>query len=212
MGKFKQLSFSSERECQDKVLEFLRANRSRNEISVRTGQTPETIELWAKDWRESGLLPKPKRIAMGDIHAARLASNGYYKCLRKRYNSMIWTDKINNREFGFKSPVEAVPYFLDKGEPRPCVYCGAKPPKGKVWGLDRVDSALGHIPYNLVPCCGDGSQMSCQASKSKYPLRSWLAITIARAFGRPATPEEIEDRAQDIENTAKEITIFSSLA
>lgn len=208
MGKFKQLSFSSEQECKDKVLEFLLANRSRNEISTRTGQTPDNIEKWAKEWREAGLLPESKRRAMGFIHAARLASNGYYQSIRKRYASMIWNDKINNREFGFNSPLEAVPYYLDNGNPRPCTYCGLLPPEGKVWGLDRLNSDLGHQPGNLVPCCGstgDGSQMMCQASKSKYSLRSWLAVNIARAFGRPATEDEVETRASQVEALAAQL-------
>ena len=198
-------------EVKAKVLELLQKNRSLNEIHNRTGIVPGTIEDWAAAWRRDGLLSAYKREGAAFTQKAKLLSNGYYPSIRKRYHTIKRLDMLEKREFGFKSPVEAIPYFLDKGVPRPCIYCGAKPPEGKVWGLDRVDSSLGHVPYNLVPCCGDGSQMSCQASKSKYQLRSWLAITIARAFGRPATPEEIEDRAQDIENTAKEITIFSTI-
>jgi hypothetical protein len=213
MGKFKLLTFNSEEECKAQVLDFLRNNRSRNEISIRTGQTPEVIEMWANEWRNNGQLPLAKRRSMSLIHAARLASNGYYKSIRKRYASMIWNDKLNNRVFGFSSPVDAIAYFLKDGVPRSCAYCGAKPPAGKVWGLDRLDSFLGHIPGNLVPCCGNtehGSQMSCQASKSKYPLKSWLAINMARTFGRPATVNELDKRVKQIQDLARELCLTHS--
>jgi len=185
-------------ETRQKVLALLSSNRSRKEIETRTGVTFKTIQLWEEEWRNQGLLPQCKRKGMNFVNAARIASNGYYACIRKRYNGMQWTDKLNKREFGFVSQVEAIPYFLDRsGTPRSCTYCGAIPPAGKVWGLDRLNSDLGHAPGNVVPCCGTnetGNQMSCQASKSRYPLREWMAMSMARTFGRPATEQEVNDR------------------
>lgn len=199
----------------DKVLEFLKKSRSLNEISTRTGICVGTIEDWASIWRKDGTLTAYKREGAAYTQKAKLLSNGFYSAIRKCYHSIKGLDKLEGRQFGFNNPIEAIPYFLKDGVPRVCAYCGAKPSEDKVWNLDRIDSSLGHVPYNLVPCCGanaHGNQMSCQASKSRYDLRGWLGICIARAFGRPATVDEIEDRARDIENLAKEITIFGSIS
>ena len=195
-------------EVKAKVLELLQKNRSLHEIHTRTGVVPGTIEDWAATWRRDGLLTAYQRSGAAFTQKAKLLSNGYYPILRKRYHTIKRLDMLEKREFGFASPVEAIPYFLDNGKPRLCAYCGATPPEGKVWNLDRLDSSLGHCPGNVVPCCGSnehGSQMSCQASKSKYPLRGWIAINIARAFGRPATEEEVEARASVIETLAKSL-------
>lgn len=199
----------------DKVLELLKKSRSLNEISDRTGILVGTIEDWAAGWRKEGTLTAYKRAGAAYTQKAKLRSNGFYSAIRKRFHALKRLDKLENREFGFTDIGDSIPYFLKDGVPRVCAYCGTPPPKDKVWNLDRVDSSLGHVPYNLVPCCGSnpyGNQMSCQASKSRYDLRGWLGICIARAFGRPATVDEIEDRARDIENLAKEITIFGSIS
>jgi len=49
-----------------------------------------------------------------------------------------------------------------------CVYCGKSPQNGnaiKYNGLDRIDSKLGHIMDNIVPCCG-----TCNNIKSDLSL------------------------------------------
>ncbi len=197
------------KEAKDKVLELLRKSRSLNEISARTGVTPGTIEDWASNWRKDGTLTAYVRKGAAFTQKAKLLSKGYYPRIRKRYHTIKRLDKLENREFGFNSPVEAIPYFLDEnGNPRSCAYCGAIPPKGRVWGLDRLDSSKGHIPRNLVPCCGQtahGSQMSCQASKSKYDLRGWMAMNMSRTFGRPATTQEVEERVARVEQLATDL-------
>jgi hypothetical protein len=208
MNTFKVIRFQSEEEQKSKVLEFLKSNRSRNEISVRTNTPIEIIEKWASEWRKGGELPTLKRSPMDEIHAARILAKGYYGRIRKRYNSMIWNDKINNRSFGFDSPVKAIHYYLKDGKPRVCTYCGRSPKEGMVWGLDRIDSNLGHIPGNLVPCCGshpEGSQLSCQASKSKYSLWEWMTMNISRSIGRQADKRYVDNRIEEIENFAKEL-------
>ncbi len=202
------------KEIKDKVLELLQKSRSYNEISKRTGILPGTIEDWSVDWRKEGKLNAYVRDGAAFTQKAKLLSNGYYPCIRKRYHSIKRQDMLENREFGFKSPVEAIPYFLDNGIPRNCTYCGAIPAANKVWNLDRLDSSLGHIPGNLVPCCGSsehGNQMSCQASKSKYPLRGWLAINMSRAFGRTVTADELDKRAREIEDLARDLALTSSI-
>lgn len=209
MGKFLTLVFENESDCKAKVLEFLQANRSRKEISVRVGKPEQLIEQWAAEFRSNGSLRTSKRAGMDRIHEARLASNGYYKSIRKRYASMIWTDKVNGRLFGFKSSLESIPYYLDPaGNPRTCAYCGKLPPTGKVWGLDRVDSKIGHVPGNLVPCCSSNPEshvLSCQASKSKFSLRGWLEASMSRTFGRSATIDEINIRVNQILELSKSL-------
>lgn len=194
-------------ETRQKVYQLLlKPSNSRKTIEKRTGVTFKTIQHWEEEWRNQGLLPKCKRVGMNFVNKARAASNGYYMSIRKRFNGMRWNDKINNREFGFANQVESIPYFLDNGQPRPCTYCGSLPTEGKVWGLDRLDSSLGHIPGNLVPCCGatgEGSQMMCQASKSKFLLRDWLAFNMSRTFGRPVADTELDARIKQITDLAE---------
>jgi hypothetical protein len=196
-------------EVRTEVLEFLRLHRSQQEISTRTGIPVKTIEDWAVEWRKDGTLVGYKRAGMGFMTRAKQMSNGYYKIIRKRYLGMRWTDKVAGRTFGFSNPTEVIHYYLDAlGNPRPCTYCGRVPEKGKVWGLDRVDSSLGHIPGNLVPCCGshpESSQLSCQASKSKFSLRAWLEMALTRAYGHQIPSLLVDMRITEVLTRAKSL-------
>lgn len=198
-----------DKEIKDKVLDFLRKNRSQNEISERTGVSVGTIQDWAADWRKQGILIHFNRKGMEFASKAKLMSNGYYKSIRKRYNGMKWTDKLEKREFGFESPVDAIHYFIDEsGKPRNCAYCGKSPENGKVWGLDRLDSSIGHSPNNLVPCCSTNKEsrlLSCQTSKSKFSLEAWMESSMSRAYGKPLPSEVILKRLEEIYNLAKEL-------
>ena len=133
--------------------------------------------------------------------------NVYYKNIRKRYLGMRWTDKVAGREFGFSNPTEVIHYYLDdSGNPRTCTYCGRLPEKGKVWGLDRIDSSLGHIPGNLVPACSshpEGPMLSCQASKSNFSLRAWLEMAMTRNFGHQIPHLLVDMRITEVLTRAK---------
>jgi hypothetical protein len=196
-------------EKRKKALQLLKQKRSLKEISSRTGVSEGTIEAWSASWRKDGNLVGFNRPGSEFTKRAKLISNGYYKSIRKRYLGMKWQDQISKRIFGFQTPVDAIKFYLDEsGNPRPCSYCGRLPEQGKVWGLDRLDSSLGHCPGNLVPCCGshpEGVQLSCQASKSKYSLSGWMEMNIARALGRPATKDEVQKRVFEILKLAKEL-------
>lgn len=198
-----------DKETKDKVLELLSKNRSQKEISTRTGVCIGTIQDWASEWRKEGILVHFNRDGMEGSLKAKSMSNGYYKCIRKRYASMKWTDKLEKREFGFTSPVEAVHYYLDSnGHPRVCAYCGRKPEPGKVWGLDRLDSELGHIKGNLVPCCTTNEEtrfLSCQTSKSSFNLYAWMAVSMSRAYGKELPKEVILQRLEEIYTLANEL-------
>ena len=194
-------------EVRSKVLELLRLKRSQQEISDRTGVCIGTIQDWAAGWRSDGTLAEYKQAGSAFTARAQKMSNGYYKVIRKRYNGMRWTDKVAGRKFGFSNPTEVVHYYLDpSGTPRPCTYCGRVPETGKVWGLDRVDSSLGHVPGNLVPCCAshpESSQLSCQASKSKFSLRAWMEMAMTRNFGHQLPSMIVDMRITEVLLRAK---------
>ena len=195
-------------DVRNKVLELLKSNRSHTEISKRTGIPAGTVEDWAAGWRKTGDLNTYKRAGSEFTNKAKILSNGYYPVLRKRYLGMKWTDKKENREFGFANPVEAIHYYLDNGTPRPCIYCGLYPPKGKVWGLDRIDSNIGHIPGNLVPCCSyndESPYLSCQTSKSKFTLFGWLKSSMSRINGKQVDDRTVIERINDIKLFAENL-------
>ena len=132
----------------------------------------------------------------------------YYKIIKKRYFAMRWVSQQENCPFGFSNPTEAIHYYLKDGYPRLCAYCGRAPEQGKVWGLDRIDSSLGHIPGNLVPCCSshlESPQLSCQGSKSKFSLLYWMESNMSRANGGIVPFRVVERRLERIYTLAKEL-------
>jgi len=200
-------------EVRKQVLEFLRQHRSQKEISRRTGIPERTIEDWAVEWRKEGTLVGYKRAGMEFTTRAKQMSNGYYKCIRKRYHGMAWTDKLANRTFGFTNPTEVIHYFLKGGVPRPCAYCGRIPEQGKVWGLDRIDSSIGHVPGNLVPACSshyESYQLSCQGSKSNFTLLAWMERNMSRANGAPVPFRVVKQRLDRIYTLATQLKQLAS--
>jgi hypothetical protein len=197
-------------EVRRKTLELLRQQRSQQEISNRTGVTVGTIQDWAAEWRKEGTLAEYTQAGSAFTARAKQMSKGFYSVIRKRYNGMRWTDKVAGREFGFSNPTEVIHYYLDpQGNPRLCTYCGRVPEKGKVWGLDRVDSTLGHQPGNLVPCCSshpESSQLSCQASKSKFSLRAWLEMSMTRTYGHQIPSLIVDMRIAEVLMRAKALS------
>jgi hypothetical protein len=181
-----------------KALDLLRPQTSQQEPDSSTAE-----------WRNDGTLVGYKRAGMEFSNRAKQMSNGYYKIIRKKYLGMRWADKVTGRNFGFSNPTEAIHYYLDElGNPRPCTYCGRVPEKGKVWGLDRIDSSLGHIPGNLVPCCSshpESSMLSCQASKSKFSIRAWLEMALTRAYGHQIPSLLVDMRVTEILTRAKSL-------
>jgi hypothetical protein len=194
-------------ETRSKVLELLRQQRSRHEISKRLAIPYGTVEDWAAEWRKDGTLKVYNRAGQEFTNRARQMSNGYYPTIRKRYLGMRWTDKLAGRKFGFTNPTEAIHYYLDAtGNPRPCTYCGRLPDEGKVWGLDRIDSSIGHTPGNLVPCCGshpESPMLSCQVSKSAFTLRAWLEMALTRAYGHQIPSLMVDMRMTEVLLRAK---------
>jgi hypothetical protein len=204
-------------EVKAKVLKLLQEDYSQSDVCKLTGVSVGSLDDWTPEWRKKGLIAGYKKPGMEFFAKGKSISNGYYGSIRKRYNSMQWTDKCNNRFFGFNKVTEAIHYYLDtSGNPRLCTYCGSKPPEGKVWGMDRIDSSIGHKPGNLVPCCyihNGNRQLSCQVSKSKFSLREWLQISMSRTFGRQVREDELDDRIlviMDVANQLEAINIMMS--
>ena len=106
-------------EIRKQVLDFLRQHRSQQEISIRTGIPERTIEDWAVEWRKEGTLVGYKRAGMEFTNRAKQMSNGYYKMYSETIHSMRWTDKLENRTFGFNNPTEAIHYYLKDGRSSP---------------------------------------------------------------------------------------------
>jgi|SRR5208282_2909616 len=201
------------KETRQKTLYLLRQHRSQQEISNRVGIPIGTIEDWAAAWRKDGSLVGYLRAGQEFTNRAKQMSNGYYTSIRKRYLGMRWTDRLENRQFGFENPTQAIHYYLKDGVPRSCAYCGRLPEVGKVWGLDRLDSSIGHVPGNLVPCCSshpESSQLSCQSSKSKFSLSAWLEMSLSRSHGM-LVPTLVERRIAEISDLAKQLLLENGL-
>ena len=195
-------------EVRNQVLELVRQQLSGHVISERMGIPFGTIENWTTEWRKNGMLTGYKRAGTEFTKRAQQMSNGYSTSIRKRYFGMRWTDQLEGRQFGFDNPIQAIHYYLKDGRPRPCAYCGRIPEYGKVWGLDRIDSSLGHIPGNLVPCCSshyESPQLSCRGSKSKFSLLSWMERSMSRANGGIVPFRVVEQRLERIYTLAKEL-------
>jgi hypothetical protein len=132
----------------------------------------------------------------------------YDKSIRKRYFGMRWIAQQEKIEFGFSNPDEVAHYYLKDGQPRPCAYCGRIPEQNKVWGLDRIDSSLGHIPGNLVPCCSshpESPQLSCQGSKSKFTLLAWMERNMSRANGGVVPFFVVKQRLKRVYDLAQQL-------
>jgi hypothetical protein len=132
----------------------------------------------------------------------------YDKSIKKRYLAMRWVSQQENCPFGFSKLTEAIPYYLKDGQPQSCAYCGRIPEQGKVWGLDRIDSSLGHIPGNLVPCCSshhESPELSCQGSKSRFTLLAWMERSMSRANGSPVPFGVVKQRLIRIYRLAEQL-------
>ena len=79
------------------------------------------------------------------------------------------------RKYG--RPVEFSPKEIYDIEQQPCYYCGAKSLQvsrshgGTEYvynGLDRIDSALGYVPGNVVPCCGICNRAKGAMTQSEF--------------------------------------------
>jgi hypothetical protein len=80
--------------------------------------------------------------------------------------------KPYRREQSIKGGAKArgLPYELTREQfmdlwQRPCFYCGDRVPS---IGLDRIDSAKGYVPGNVVPCCATCNRMKSNMDFSEF--------------------------------------------
>ena len=132
----------------------------------------------------------------------------YDKSIRKRFFGMRWVSQQEQTPFGFLTPTDAAHYYVKDGSPRSCAYCGRIPEQNKVWGLDRIDPSLGYVPGNLVPACSshyESPQLSCQGSRAKFTLLSWMERSMSRANGNPVPFAIVKQRLQRIYGLATQL-------
>lgn len=87
---------------------------------------------------------------------------------------------INNLLLRYRRDADKRGYIFDlsrdifkKVIQEPCTYCGSEPVNGnkfKYSGLDRVDSSLGYVESNIVPCC-----KKCNKAKRNYSVKDFLS-------------------------------------
>jgi hypothetical protein len=132
----------------------------------------------------------------------------YDKSIKKRYLAMRWVARQESCPFGFSHLNEAIHYFLNNGQPRPCAYCGRIPENGKVWGLDRIDWSRGFVHGNVVPVCSshyESPQLSCHGSKSRFSLLHWMERNMSRAYGTPVPFGVVKQRIDSIHAFAQQL-------
>lgn len=91
----------------------------------------------------------------------------------------VWTNytkQAKSRGLQFKLNKEFFRSMISKD----CFYCGAKPSNLsknqygngdlRYNGIDRMDSSVGYLPYNCVPCCA-----VCNRSKSDMTTSEYVA-------------------------------------
>jgi len=101
---------------------------------------PESFNKYFKQWKE-----KNKERYLELIKAWRKTSKGKYKEYR---------DNAKRRGFIFNITLDEFTKLLNE----PCYYCGEKSD-----GLDRLDSLIGYLIDNIVPCCS-----MCNFMKQTY--------------------------------------------
>lgn len=68
------------------------------------------------------------------------------------------------RKHPFNVTVEFFKKFIDK----PCFYCGALPPKGRLLGIDRKINSIGYADGNCVPCCYPCNHLKIWNDKDEF--------------------------------------------
>lgn len=58
----------------------------------------------------------------------------------------------------------------------PCAYCGTRPTRDNLNGIDRIDSSGGYTPKNTVPCCA-----RCNYMKGTHDMGTFLC-QVARIY------------------------------
>jgi hypothetical protein len=109
----------------------------------------------------------------GCLHKERITLTKGLSALNKIFDS--YKRKAKNRDINFELDKDFFIEIINKN----CFYCGSKPtnlqknPKGNgdyiYNGIDRINSLLGYIKENVVPCCG-----RCNIAKKNFSQSDFL--------------------------------------
>jgi len=125
---------------------------------------PETVEFFRAEAEKHG--GYYRRICKGCRRKKRRQRDRYNergRTFRVRVCSIKAGADKRGLEWGFDDR-EDLREFWDT----PCHYCGGEVTQRL--GLDRVDSAKGYIPGNVVQCC-----LNCNRMKSDHSVDEWVA-------------------------------------
>jgi hypothetical protein len=115
-----------------------------------------------------------KKIINGDnLKSGSICSCG---CLKKEWEQgnarAINKNKLFN-EYKGRAKQKGLPFILSKERffgviSEECYYCGSEPLNGFYNGIDRIDSKIGYIEKNIVPCC-----WKCNQAKNKTDVNDF---------------------------------------
>ena len=140
-------------------------------------------EMFTKDYRkydDNGILvekfcPTCKRwLPTSDFFPSKQVMDGYaYECrvceahsIRNRYNA--YKGSAKHRNLDFKLNIDEFEKITDQ----PCIYCGGYSDsyfEKNFNGIDRINSQIGYVLDNCVPCC-----KTCNVMKSDLPILDWI--------------------------------------
>lgn len=92
--------------------------------------------------------------------AARARYRKYAKTTKGRY--AIYRNGAKRRGITFSITLDDFSRIVAS----PCYYCG----EGG-YGVDRIDSAVGYFPENIVPCCSECNWMKQSSSREDFIRR-----------------------------------------
>jgi hypothetical protein len=81
-----------------------------------------------------------------------------------RYHFNCYLARCKKKEIGFSLSYDEFESLIQK----PCVYCGEISSRG---GVDRVDSSVGYIVENCVPCCEICNTMKMDMALSDFLIK-----------------------------------------
>lgn len=109
-----------------------------------------------------------------EIQQAKLYAEKNKDKIKKREHKRMTTPKgqfnkyrVSAKRFGkeFKLTIK----FFEDNQGKVCFYCGQYKTDALSMGIDRIDSKIGYIPKNCVPCC-----KKCNLAKFTYSPQEFI--------------------------------------
>ena len=142
------------------VISFDRTENTRSYFNCKCSRCGNITSVRSDRFSSSTYIPQSCSYCINDLQK-EIADKKYLedRPYNQRYNSFVNNAKERNIQIDITKE-EAFTLFK-----QPCYYCGEESTRDNVGGIDRVDSNLGYIKENIVPCCG-----VCNLIKNKYSL------------------------------------------